>query len=98
MPGKTYVLRATSGVERDVGTYNLAARTPVAGTSFGSIGIGSTVTGKLSAASELDERFFTFKRDHLLASASAGQEVFVTLSSVKFDAYLIILDAGTMPG
>jgi hypothetical protein len=96
VPGKTYVLRATSGVERDVGTYSLAARTPVAGISFGPIGIGSTVTGKLSAASELDERYFTFKRDHLLAPASAGQEVFVTLSSVKFDAYLIILDASDL--
>jgi hypothetical protein len=68
----------------------------VAGISFGPIGIGSTVTGKLSAASELDERYFTFKRDHLLAPASAGQEVFVTLSSVKFDAYLIILDASDL--
>lgn len=98
VPGKSYVLRTSSGVERDVGTYSLAARTPVTGSkaSFGAIGIGSTVTGKLSAASELDERYLTFKRDHLLAPAAAGQEIFVTLSSVKFDAYLIVLDASDL--
>ena len=28
--------------------------------------------------------------------AAAGQEVFVTLSSVKFDAYLIVLDASDL--
>lgn len=98
VPGKSYVLRASSGVERDVGNYSLTVKPPATGTnaSFGAIGIGSTVTGKLSVASELDERYFTFKRDHLLAPAAAGQEVFVTLSSVKFDAFLIILDASDL--
>ena len=96
--GKSYLLRASSGVERDIGTYTLAAKAAVAGpgAALGTIGTGATVTGKLSAASEVDERYFTFKRDHLLAPVATGQEIFVTLSSVKFDAYLIVLDASDL--
>lgn len=98
VPGKTYLMRTTSGTERDTGSYTLSAGAAVPGAKagLGGIGIGSTVTGKLSAASEIDERYFTFKRDFLLAPATAGQEVFVTLSSVKFDAYLIVLDASDL--
>jgi hypothetical protein len=98
VPCKTYLLRSSSGTERDTGSYTLSAGLAVPGAKagLGSIGTPGTVTGKLSAASEVDERYFTFKRDHLLAPVAAGQEVFVTLSSVKFDAYLIILDASDL--
>ena len=99
VPGKTYVLRASASEERDVGIYQLAATAPVAGakkSKVGAIGIGSSVSGKLSAASELDERYFTFKYDYLLGPVGADQSVTVTLESAKFDAYLVVLDASDL--
>jgi hypothetical protein len=98
VPGKSYRLRATSGVERDVGNYKLTASLPVptTRTALVNLGSGGGFSGKLSVASELDDRYFTFKRDFLLTPANPGQEYFVTLSSAAFDAYLIVLDASDL--
>lgn len=98
VPGKSYRLRATSGVERDVGSYTLASLLPdtTAKTALGNLGSGGVASGKLSVGSELDERYETFKRDFLLTPANPGEEYFVTLSSAKFDAYLIVLDASDL--
>jgi antitoxin (DNA-binding transcriptional repressor) of toxin-antitoxin stability system len=98
VPGKSYLLRASSGEERDLGRYTLSSRVlSTAGKSLlGSLAPGATVKGKLSAASEIDERYLTFKRDHLLDPVEAGEEVVLTLSSTKFDAYLIVLDASDL--
>jgi hypothetical protein len=98
VPGKSYVLRTSSGSERDIGNYTLSAGvlTPGVKTPLAALEIGSTAVGKLTAASEIEERYFSLKRDYLLAPVAAGQGVFVTLSSVKFDAYLIVLDASDL--
>jgi len=98
VPGKSYLLRASSAVERDSGSYTLSGGAPVVGatTPLAVIGIGASAAGKLAASSELDERYFTFKRDYLLAPAVAGREIFVTLAAAKFDAYLIVLDASDL--
>ena len=98
VPGKSYRLRATSGGELDVGNYKLTASLPVptAKTALANLGSGGKGSGKLGAASELDDRYFTFKRDFLLTPANPGEEYFVTLSSTKFDAYLIVLDASDL--
>jgi hypothetical protein len=99
VPGKAYLLRASSGEPQDTGTYQLAATAPVPGAkknSVGAIGIGGSASGKLSAASELDERYFTFKHDYLLNVGVADQDVVATLESAKFDAYLIVLDASDL--
>jgi len=99
VPGKTYVLRASASEERDTGSYQLTAGSPTAGakqSKVGAIGIGGVVGGKLSVASELDERYFTFKYDYLLSSVAADQDVAVTLESAKFDAYLVVLDASDL--
>jgi len=95
VPGKSYRVRATSGVERDVGSYTLAASLPVlsASSPLGNLGAGGRASGKLAVASELDDRYLTFKRDFLLTPPAAGGEYAVTLSSTKFDAYLVVLDA-----
>jgi hypothetical protein len=99
VPGKSYLLRASSAEEDDFGTYQLSGSTPVTGTkksAFGSIGIGASVTGKLAASSELDQSYFTFKRDYLLAPVSTEQTVEATLAAARFDAYLIVLDASDL--
>ncbi|MCW1885402.1 serine protease [Luteolibacter flavescens] len=99
VPGKTYLLRTSSAVERDVGTYQLAATSPVPGAKkspLGGIGIGSSVSGKLTGSSELDDRYATFKYDYLLDETTADQRVAVTLESAKFDAYLTVLDASDL--
>jgi secreted trypsin-like serine protease len=98
VPGKAYRLRATSGGELDVGNYKLTASLPVptAKTALVNLGSGGSGSGKLGAASELDDRYFTFKRDFLLTPANPGEEYFVTLSSSAFDAYLIVLDASDL--
>lgn len=98
VPGKSYVLRASSGIERDIGRYTLGSSLAAAGTTtpLAAIGVGGTLSGKLTGLSELEERYFTFKRDHLLAPAVAGQPLSVSLSSLRFDAYLIILDASDL--
>ncbi|MEK7950603.1 serine protease [Luteolibacter soli] len=96
IPGKSYLLRASSSEERDIGLYQLAATAPVAGakkSSVGAISIGGSASGKLSAASELDEQYLTFKYDYLFNAGAADQEVVATLESAKFDAYLIVIDA-----
>jgi hypothetical protein len=99
VPGKAYMLRASSSEERDTGIYQLTATSPTPGakkSTVGAIGVGGAVSGKLSAASEIDERYFTFKYDYLLNEVAADQDVVVTLESVKFDAYLIVLDASDL--
>lgn len=98
VPGKSYRVRATSGVERDVGSYTLAANLPAvtAGSPLANLGSGGRASGKLAVASELDDRYFTFKRDYLLTPPVAGGEYAVTLSSTKFDAYLVVLDASDL--
>jgi hypothetical protein len=96
VPGKSYVLRASSGIERDIGRYTLGSSVAAAGARTPLLGIGGTIRGKLAGTSELDERYFTFKKDHLLGSAVAGEPLLVSLSSVKFDAYLIVLDASDL--
>jgi secreted trypsin-like serine protease len=99
VPGKTYVLRASASEERDTGSYQLAATSPTAEakkSNVGAIVVGGSASGKLSAASELDERYFTFKYDYLLSQVAADQEVAVTLESTKFDAYLVVLDASDL--
>lgn len=99
VPGRSYRLRATSSVERDLGTYQLSATVPVTGTrksTLSLIGIGASAAGKLAAASELEERYGTFKRDYLLAPVAADQEIVLTLASARFDAYLIVLDASDL--
>ena len=99
VPGKTYLLRASSSQEGDTGIYQISATSPAAGakkSAVGAIGIGSSVSGKLAAASEIDERYFTFKYDYLLSELVADQEVVVTLESAKFDAYLMVLDASDL--
>ena len=98
VPGKSYRVRASSGVERDLGNYTIRSTVPAPAvkTPLAALGIGAELGGKLAASSEIDERYFTFKRDYLLAPAAAGQEISVTLSSVKFDAYLIVLDASDL--
>lgn len=98
VPGKSYLLRASSGEERDLGNYTLSAKTVVPGpkTALAPLAAVGTVSGKLTVSSEIDERYFTFKRDHLLAPVAAGEEVVLTLSSTKFDAYLIVLDASDL--
>jgi hypothetical protein len=99
VPGKAYMLRASSSEERDTGIYQLTATSPTPGakkSTVGAIGVGGAVSGKLSAASEIDERYFTFKYDYLLDEVAADQDVVVTLESVKFDAYLIVLDASDL--
>ena len=99
VPGKSYLLRASSSEPRDTGIYQLTATAPVAGSKksgIGAVGVTSTASGKLSAASELDERYFTFKRDYLLNELPADQDVAVTLESAKFDAYLVVLDASDL--
>ncbi|MCW1925524.1 serine protease [Luteolibacter arcticus] len=93
--GKSYLLRASASEDRDVGIYRLTSsridpaskKSPVP-----TVNIGASVKGKLAAASELDERYLTFKRDYLLAPVSGDRKVVVTLSSAKFDAYLMVLD------
>jgi hypothetical protein len=99
VPGKAYLLRASSSEERDTGIYQLTATSPTAGaqkSTVGAIGIGGAASGKLSAASEIDERYFTFKYDYLLNEVAADQDVVVTLESAKFDAYLMVLDASDL--
>ncbi len=98
-PGKFYLLRTSSSVEEDIGLYTLTAATPVTSgkkAAISEIAPGASASGKLSAASELDEVYLTFKRDYLLTGATPGQKLFVTLSSTKFDAYLIVLDASDL--
>jgi hypothetical protein len=98
VPGKSYVLRASSGIERDIGKYTLSSSVAAAGakTPLVGIGTGSTFSGKLAGSSELEPRNFTFKRDHLLAPAEPGQPLALSLASAKFDAYLIVLDASDL--
>jgi hypothetical protein len=57
---------------------------------------GHTPSASLTATSELDESRGTFKRDFLLDRVSGGETVTVTLTSRKFDAYLMILDAADL--
>lgn len=98
LPGKSYRVRASSGVERDAGSYTLSASlsVPSAKTPLGNLGGGGSASGKLAVSSELDDRYFTFKRDFLLTPPAAGVEYAVTLSSTKFDAYLVVLDASDL--
>lgn len=99
VPGKSYLLRASSSEERDTGIYQLSAVVPVAGgtkSGIGAIGVGGSDSSKLSAASEIDEGYSTFKRDYLLAPVASDQELVITLESVKFDAYLMVLDASDL--
>ena len=98
VPGKSYTVRCSSSVPRDVGSYTLSAIVPklTVKTPLALIGASQSVTGKLAAASELDDHYFTAKRDYLLQGETTGQAVVVTLASAKFDAYLIILDAADL--
>ncbi|MCW1914616.1 serine protease [Luteolibacter sp. GHJ8] len=95
VPGKSYVLRASSALENDTGNYSvtgllpkIAPKTPVA-----PLALGSSVKGKLAKGGERDERSFTAKRDFLLDQVSADTAVSLNLSSFAFDAYLVVLDA-----
>jgi len=98
VPGKSYLLRASGAAENDVGTYTLSAAVPkLSGkTPLATLASSARAKGKLSPASEIDDRYLTFKRDYLVDSAVPGQEMFVTLSSAKFDAYLMVLNASTL--
>ncbi len=98
VPGKSYLLRASSSEPRDLGSYVLSSRiaVPSAKTGLAPLAVGGNAIGKLSVSSEVDDRYLTFKRDHLLAPVAAGEEVVLTLSSSKFDAYLIVLDASDL--
>ena len=96
--GRSYLLRASSALPEDTGAYGLSATLPKfsAKTPLAAISIGATVRGKLSSVSEMDESYFTAKRDYLLETASTGQEITVNLSAPGFDAYLTILDAADL--
>lgn len=98
IPGKTYLLRASSSEASDVGSYTLSGTFPVLTpkSPLATLGLDVRVTGKLSAGSELDERYFTAKRDYLLEQVQAEQRVAVTLLSPRFDAYLMVLDASDL--
>jgi hypothetical protein len=95
VPGRSYLLRVSSALPVDTGAYTLTAGVPklTVKTPLATIAAGASATGKLSSGSEIDSRYFTAKRDYLLQSLPAGQEVVATLVSARFDAYLIVLDA-----
>lgn len=96
--GRSYLLRLSSAYPEDTGNYTLTAVTPklTVKTPLATLATGTSVSGKLSSGSELDDRYYTAKRDYLLQALPAGTEVTVTLASTKFDAYLIVLDAGDL--
>jgi hypothetical protein len=98
VPGKSYLVRATSSPENDTGNYSLLGSMPkiTPKTPVAPLAVGATVSGKLSAASELDETRGTAKRDYLLASLAAGTGVAVTLESTRIDAYISILNASDL--
>ena len=98
VPGKSYLVRATSSPENDTGNYSLLGGIPkiTPKTPVAPLGFGAVVSGKLSAASELDEARGAAKRDYLLAPVAVGSEVEVTLESSRFDAYISILDAADL--
>jgi hypothetical protein len=95
VPGRSYLLRASSALPEDTGAYALGATLPKFSvkTPLATIPVGGTARGKLSSLSELDDRYYTAKRDYLLETTSNGQEIAVNLSAPGFDAYLMILDA-----
>ncbi|WP_367871566.1 serine protease [Luteolibacter sp. Populi] len=97
LPGKAYTLRASSSVEVDTGAYAVSAAAPklTVKTPLATLAPGSRAAGKLSKASEIDERYLTAKRDYLLGEVAVNTEIAVTLESAKFDAYLIVIDAST---
>ena len=82
----------------DTGAYTLTAGVPklTVKTPLATIVVGGSAVGKLSSASEIDERNFTAKRDYLLQSLPGDQEIVLTLASTKFDAVLIVLDAADL--
>jgi hypothetical protein len=98
VPGKSYLVRATSSPENDTGNYSLLGSMPkvTPKTPVVPLAMGATVSGKLSAGSEIDETRVTAKRDYLLASLPVGTGVGVTLESTRFDAYIVILDASDL--
>jgi hypothetical protein len=95
VPGKSYLVRATSSPENDTGNYSLLGGMPkiTPKTPVAPLAVGAVVSGKLSAASELDETRGAAKRDYLLAPVAVGTEVEVTLESSRFDACISVLDA-----
>lgn len=95
VPGKSYVLRASSSLENDTGNYSVTGLLPkiTPKTPVAPLALGSSVKGKLAKGGERDERSFTVKRDFLLDQVSADTAVRVNLSSFAFDAYLVVLDA-----
>lgn len=98
LPGKAYTLRATTSVENDIGGYTASAALPkiTAKTPLATLGLGAVTTGKLGKTSELDEHYFVPKRDYLLGEVAEDSQVYVTLESAQFDAYLMVLDATTL--
>lgn len=97
-PGRSYLLRLSSATPEDTGAYTLSAGVPklTVKTPVATIAPGATVVGKLSSGSELDERGYTAKRDYLLESRPGGEEIVLTLASTKFDAVLVVFDAGDL--
>ncbi|WP_052573802.1 serine protease [Haloferula sp. BvORR071] len=98
IPGKAYTVRASSAEENDTGTYGLSGGVPKLSpkTPLATIALGATAAGKLGKSSEVDEHYFTPKRDYLLDAVNSPTSVFVTLASGSFDAYLFVLDASTL--
>ena len=98
VPGKSYLVRATSSPENDTGSYSLLGNMPKISpkTPVAPLAVGATVSGKLSAASELDETRGTAKRDYLLAPLAAGTEVGITMESTRLDTYISVLDASDL--
>lgn len=98
VPGKPYIVRASSAVRRDIGRYTITMIEPPLGfeSPLAVVHPGHTPSAHLTATSELDESRGTFKRDFLLDRVSGGETVTVTLTSRKFDAYLMILDAADL--
>ncbi|QJE97408.1 S1 family serine peptidase [Luteolibacter luteus] len=98
VPGRSYLLRLSSAQPEDIGNYSLSATAPklTSKTPLATVTLGSTVTGKLAGGSELDEAKYTAKRDYLLQPLPAGQEISVTLASKKFDAVIVVFDAGDL--
>ena len=98
IPGKSYLLRASSAVERDLGRYILSAESlsPTKSSALATISLGGTAKGKIGISSEIDDRYYTFKRDYLLAPVEEGTKVFATMESSRFDAYLIVIDASDL--
>ena len=90
--GQRYLLRLTSAVDSDTGSYTLRASADPAAVPL--VPLPGERASSLVASDEIDA-FGAYKKEFLLASGAAGTPVRVRMESAALDCYLTVLDAAT---